>query len=169
MKERLRKIYELSVRGVDGERENAQKLLTSLLARHRLTIEDLIGEEKIHHEIKYRGKLQRKMLLQIVAHVIGDLEKVEVYTRRNRKELLIFDLTASEIAEVELLYSEYWKAFEKEQERLLSAFISRNNIYPESKDDRKEFTPEEMAELRRVMRMAANMEAVDVGRKRMMA
>lgn len=52
MKERLRKIYELSVRGVDGERETAQRLLKNLLEKHGLSLSDITDTVPEYNEAK---------------------------------------------------------------------------------------------------------------------
>ncbi len=43
---KLRKIYELSQRGVEGEKENAQKMLNELLKKHNLSIDDIFPNAK---------------------------------------------------------------------------------------------------------------------------
>jgi len=166
MKERLRKIYELATRGVGGERENAQRLLERLLAEHNLTIEDLAGDEKKLYYFRYSEGWEKKLILQIVAKVTN-VSTIEPWVRKGWRKARGFELTAAEFAECQLLLEEYRKAYRKELERLFSAFVQRNRIFGDGKADESNTTPEQWAELEKVLAMARSLDVVPIPRKRL--
>ncbi len=166
VQERLKKILQLSIRGVDGERENAKRLLGTLLQKHGLTIADLSEEEKTHCFFAVREKSDLDLLIQIVSKVTqsGSIG----YRHKGRQ--YIFELTAVQLVEVELLYSEYKRALAKEQAILFRAFIQKNRIFPPSDpEDVTDNDPEDWEELRRILRMASQLEEVPIDRKRLNA
>lgn len=165
MKDRLRKIYELSVRGIDGERENAQALLIGLLGKHGLTLDDILDTDKRHHyDFRYKNEFERSLLNQIVARVLGTNE-FGVW-RRGKQRLNIYDLTASECAEVQLMYDEYRRALADELELTYRGFIQQQRLFaPRVADEDRELSREEIKEARRVLSRAADVERVSIRRK----
>lgn len=167
--ERLRKIYELSVRGIDGERENAQRKLAELLEKHDLTFEDLIGDERHKHVFTYKNNHEMNLLYAIVSKVLNSAD-IPAWKQSGKRKNIVFSLTAAEYVEVTLLYSEYRAAFEAETKNLLTAFIVRNNIYRTDRDDeRPERTLEEKLEIKRILEMALALNKVPIDRKRITA
>ena len=67
--ELLKKIQELAKRGVDGEAVNAQELLSDLLIKYNLTLDDLESSDIADRYMKV-NKDDVKILYQIVKNVI---------------------------------------------------------------------------------------------------
>jgi hypothetical protein len=53
--DQLKKIYELSEKGLEGEKENAQELLKKLLKKYNLKTDDLLEEKLIKKKYDYAG------------------------------------------------------------------------------------------------------------------
>lgn len=49
-KERLKKIYNLSLKGVGGEREQAQAILDKLLKKYELSLDDIDDEDTASYD-----------------------------------------------------------------------------------------------------------------------
>lgn len=67
-KERLKKIYNLSLKGVGGEREQAQAILDKLLKKYELSLDDIDDEDtaSYDYELKYHGEEQLRILHQTI-------------------------------------------------------------------------------------------------------
>lgn len=169
MKERLRKIYELSLHGTDGEKANAQELLKNLLSKHRLSIADIADEAKAERRFKPKNKTEVRLLCQIV-NKVTDGDNRAIWSYRGSKDRVV-ELTTAEFIEVELLFSEYIAALKKEQERLYVAFIHANNIFPKNgeKISAADLTAEELKEARRTAALANAIDPTPVNRKRLEA
>jgi hypothetical protein len=169
MKERLRKIYELSVKGVGGEREAAQKLLQNLLKKHGLTLDAITDEAKTERQFKPKDILYKRLLCQIISKVTNSDDRA-IYTYKRRQGLFI-ELTAAEFIEVDLLFTEYSQSFGKEQDTLLKAFIYTNDIFAAdgTKSTKSDLTDDEIREWKRAMSMAQSITPTPITRKRLEA
>lgn len=61
-KERLKKLYALALRGVGGEKEQAQAILDKLLKKYAMTLDDLDDEVIQEYDLEYHGKEQDRIL-----------------------------------------------------------------------------------------------------------
>jgi hypothetical protein len=168
MHERLRKIYELSLHGVGGEKRNAKELLDELLRRQRLTVRDLVAEERQKFRFGWTHEWEFTLLMQVIAKVTNQIE-LSSYVVRDDERARLYSLTPAQAVEVDFLYEEYRAAFAQEQERLLQAFVQRNEIFPAQQSERPERTAAELAEIERMFQMMEALERVPVGRKRLTA
>ncbi len=138
-KERLKKLYALALRGVGGEKEQAQALLEKLLKKYDMSIDDLDDEQSKEYHLTYHGKEQRKLLIQTVYKVLGDTSSLfELrYSESGRKcrTILSVSCTAAQKAEIDFLFDFYTRLWEKEREALLEAFIQKHRIFGCLKDD----------------------------------
>lgn len=164
IRERIRKLYKLVEQDVGGEKENAQKILDKLLAKHGITLSEIIDDD--HEEefvIKFKGVFEKRLLTQIIGKI------------RNRKTLgyfnkdkLHFDATKMEYAEILTLFSVYKNALLREFEDLFTAFIHRQDIFPATKDNEQEKkddrpkTPKERERLRKLASIMSTMDEVNV-------
>ena len=64
-KERLKKLHALAMRGVGGEKEQAQKILEKLMQKYGISLNDLDEEQIREFDIVYHGEIARKLLLQV--------------------------------------------------------------------------------------------------------
>jgi hypothetical protein len=156
----LKKLKELSERGIGGEKDNAARMLEKLMKKHGLTFDDLAEEEIKEIELEYHNAEEAALIRQVVYKVLGTSEAAQKavfvyrYGKGKRSKKLI-RCTPSEAAQIILLYNFYRDLWETERAKLFEAFIQRNSIFGKSTEEEKEDsrTPEEIAELIRLMSM----------------
>lgn len=126
----LRKLKALADRGIEGEKDAAQKMLLKMCQKHGITIEEIDGEKIYRKRFKVSEKDQ-KLFNQIVAHVCGGQQ--QMYGRRTD---IFFDMTDSQYLETLCKFDFYNKELKKEYDIFYSAFVMRNELYPESSEKR---------------------------------
>lgn len=146
IKAKLRKLLELARQGVGGGKDNAQSILGKLLTKHGLTLDDLDPEyaEVCECEFKFGNALERKLLLQVIFTVLN-VTTIPVRDDHKNSKTLCIKATRAQKLEVDLAWSLYRDAFTKEQDRLLKAFIHKNNLY--GPDDMEDEAPREPSKL----------------------
>lgn len=153
--ELLMKLKALAERGVDGEKINAQKILDKMLEKHGITMEDLEEESVQDHVLFFKLK-QRRIVNQIIAWVMGNTNAIY---DTNKKTAYIIECTKAQFVEIECKIDIYWKAFEKEQEKLLMAFFIKHGIFGERSNEKP--TPEQVKEYMQAKQMSAGIDTVN--------
>lgn len=151
---KAKKISALASAGRGGEKRNAQVLLERFLSRTGLTLADIEDTHKIRLSLSYRTKLERQLLYQIIV-AASDNDAWETWFNARKKRItVVVELYAA--MKIERQYSIYRKAFNKELNKTLIAFIHANHIFPLSGKsvDTKEIPPEELEELQQAVAMA---------------
>lgn len=166
LERRLHKLLALAERGVDGEKETATRMLNNLLSKHGLTVDDLGGEHREFHWLKYgKGPFAKKLMSQIMRSVAHD---GSAFTSPGWPRAIGGELTQAEAVEVELKFSVYKRSFNDELELFYSAFIHKHRIFPEPSGDEDsadtELSDEERARLKRMFSWMETMNSVDVHR-----
>ena len=137
-KERLKKLYALALRGLDGETEQAQALLEKLSKKYGMCLSDLDEEVEREYHIKYSGKTERRLLAQIVYKVTNEKNRTYglEYTKSGRtcNTALGVVCTEAQKLEIEFLFDFYKKLLEKETERFFSAFIQKHRLFGNLKE-----------------------------------
>lgn len=164
---RIGKIKTLAERGVDGEQAAAQAMLESILARHNLTMADIEDATAKRNwvEAEFSGKHERALMAQVIRKVRQHAGELPIKQRKRVRNSYYVELSPAEHVEVEFMFTLMRKALAEEMDKLLSAFIFRNNLYGpsvESDSGEPEKTPEELARLRQIAAMAQNMNRVNV-------
>lgn len=141
-KERLKKIYNLSLKGVGGEREQAQAILDKLLKKYELSLDDIDDEDTAYdYELKYHGEEQYRILYQIVYKVLNSTDKIYSirYTSSNRlcRNRMVVHCTAIQKVEIEFLFDFYKRIWENDKEMLMKAFILKHEIFGDFKEGEK--------------------------------
>lgn len=149
--ELARKFYELSKRGVDGERQNAQKKLDEIMQAHNLTIEDIEGEEVTEHYFTFPLHLQ-KLLHQVAHSVLLDVKVYGITDEPNKNCMII---TAAQAVEIQMKFDFYAALYESEEKIFYQAFISINKIFhPDAPvNDADDLSEEDLLEQMRVFKM----------------
>ena len=160
LRERIRKIQALAERGVGGEKETAEKKLKSLLAANNMTEEDLVEEETHYYLFSYSGGEYRKKLLgQIIYKVLGHEQPIRLYHSKGTRNKYGVYCTPAQKIEIDLDFEFYCNIFEKEIDIFLTAFIQKQELFPQDCPtdhiDLNDMTPEQKNELRK-MRAFAN-------------
>lgn len=81
----LKKIKALAERGVGGEQENAEAILSRLMEKYGVSEDELDEETRKRHDFEYHGKEQEKILRQVVYKVTGGYAYGLRYNESGRK------------------------------------------------------------------------------------
>lgn len=161
--ELLQKIKALADRGVEGERESAQAILSRLMEQYGISEAELEEDRRETAWFAYSQEIERRLLAQIIYMVTGASSYgcVGTYTGRKRKKLGA-ECTAAERMEIEANYEFFKAAMSEELEIFFSAFAYKNNLFPpEEKCPKKkieELTEEERAHVMKAGLMMEGME-----------
>lgn len=132
LKNRLKKIQALAERGVGGEKESAQKKLEKLLADNNITEFDLAEEKVNYYLFSYSGGAYRERLLrQVFYKVLGHKSQFKIYRTKGTRNKYGVYCTPAQKLEIDLDFEFYCNLFENELEILLSAFIQKQELFPE--------------------------------------
>lgn len=148
--EKLKKLYELSKRGVGGESVNAEVMLEKLLKKYGLTIESLLDSEKRQYIFKVKSLIERQILFSVTTKT---LQTRNMSYGSNKKSTTIYlDLTPSDYAEIKIQFDAYIRAFKKYIEQSQSAFIHANYLFyykdgTETPKEEKPLTAEEKEDI----------------------
>ncbi len=157
-KDRLKKLYALALRGVGGEKAQAQAILEKLLKKYAMTLDDLDDEAIQEFDLEYHGKEQDRILMQTVYRVTDSKDTFNhlqyTYSGRACRTRLRVRCTAAQKSEIEFLFDFYKRVWEKEKEALLQAFFQKHQIFGNLKEGEsgKELTPEELEKLNNLIR-----------------
>lgn len=126
---KLRKLLALSQRGEGGEKDNAQRMLEKLLARHGLTIDDLVDDRREIRWFPISTSYDRKLAAQIMSKIC-DSESPGLYVSKGRLKKIGVEVTPSEAVEFELHYDTLRKALSAHFDDAFSAFVQVNQLFP---------------------------------------
>jgi hypothetical protein len=130
-KETLAKLKTLAERGSEGEKDNAAALLAKLCEKYGVNPDDVATEDvTAYYWFSHRrGKVFRTLLFQCMYKTIG--VDYKTFTRsQNRRAEIGTICTKAQAMEIELDYEFYSKHLQDDIDRLLSAFIQANSIFP---------------------------------------
>lgn len=154
LKDKLLKLYELAKKGVGGEKHNAEYALNKMLAKHKLTIQDIDQETPKKRYYKYTTKLSKKLITQIVYKVINS---PRVYVVRACKEVTA-EVTDYEHIQILEMIDFHIENFNTERQQLLNdfaiAYIQKHRLFGDSKDDKSESKPLSIEEKQAIFRMS---------------
>lgn len=130
--EKIKAVKNLAERGVGGEAENAEALLTRLMKKYGISEGDLSSETREGREFAFHGAEEEKLLRQIVYKVTNGGKAYGFrYTDTGRKcrKSLGAECTAAEKVEIEFLFDFYKNLWEREKAALLGAFIQKHKLF----------------------------------------
>jgi hypothetical protein len=162
LESKLRKLLILSERGIDGEKENAAEMLDKLLERHGLKLSDISDEAKEGYWFKYKGKMQERLLQQVIIATAG--KGTKMWSSRSKRSKVGADLTKCQMLEIEMLFSAYKVALDEELDFALEAFVNKNHIFPQSdsKEVEREYTAEEIQRSKLMAERMMSMKKIEV-------
>lgn len=131
--ELAKKIYELTKRGIDGEKENAVLQLEKIMSKYNITMEDLESERIEMYAFKFDWDfyLSRKLLIQIIYMVLGENVRGNFYKNTKEKYLIYVKCTSQQKIEIEALYTFFKNNFKEDLKLFYEAFLDKNHLYPE--------------------------------------
>jgi hypothetical protein len=152
--DRLRKIEALARSGVDGEQENAQRMLSELCERYNVTMDQIIQAETRPYEFFVRDAIDETLLIQIVGYIC-QIHNIPFWRRGRTRRIL--ELTITQGEDVRECYEHYRKVWRAQLKDLMHAFIQTNNIFGPPNDPGKEDTPEEIEQAMRIAALVNGM------------
>lgn len=157
-KDRLLKLLALAKGGKGGEAKNAKAMLDRALEKHGLTIDDIDDSEKKSEVwIRYKSKMEKRLLAQCAYTVIGDA-KAPMWASKSMKDQMGFSVTKAQHIEILVMFDVYRRAWKKEQETFMGAFIRANSIYPVNPvkydEEEREMTIDDIQKIRKQQQMA---------------
>jgi len=126
--EKVLKMRKLAEVGVDGERENAARLVEFLMEKYGITEAELdFLEAPIRHWFRYgKSPMAKRLMAQVIYAVMGN---VPVYKPKKNMKLGV-DCTKAEAIEISAMYGFYGPIMAKEMRIFYSAFLNKNHIFP---------------------------------------
>lgn len=158
IREKIRKIQALAERGVGGEKENAKRILQKLLAKYKLTLEDLPKLAQDATEIYYfrcKGEVERSLLQQCYLYVVPDGEPC-CFTRHGRKALG-FKLTYLQYFELKNYWDYYRQLWKRELRLFYQAFIYKHDILRKSRTKSTSSTKLTEEEIEQILHMMSGL------------
>ena len=160
VKDLINKLRELADRGVDGERENAKRMLSKMVEKYQLTDQELEEDERDWRELTTKG--DQDMFFVIVQNVIHKWDNR--YRQRKGEQKIWIYCTKAEQLEIEFKASILIRAYKEQKKILRQAFMMKNKLWANTGviRDWDELTPEEKEEYRKTILMATGMEKVQI-------
>lgn len=165
--ELAKKVKALAEKGIDGEKENAEKLLKALMKKHNISTEDLEDEkpEMFYFKIEsYSHDLEFKILNQLCG--IFGLRMYGKFPAKLMREYRLpgnYGIECSKVIylEIKAKHEFYCHRMRKRLDEFFYAFCIKNELLvPETKDDHdKILTPEEKQTMLNALKISKNMES----------
>lgn len=159
--ELAKKLKALAEQGVGGEKLNAEKMLSDFLRKHNISINDIELDMKNEYWFKVNTDYEKRLLSQISKNVNNDTKIYYVESKNVKKYKLegnfMVECSVSDYIETKSKYEFYKPLMESEMKVFYEAFIQANKLWVNTPDsEEKEYTKEELKELRRTLEMASN-------------
>lgn len=127
------KIKKLAEQGVGGEQTNAEIILRKIMEKYNITDDDIIDEVSLqYYEITFKGKYERKLLLQVVFKVMNNLDGIYysvTESGRHSKNKFKVLCSAAQAAEIEYLFEFYKSLLNDELDFFVTSFIQKHRIF----------------------------------------
>ena len=158
IKNKLKKLLVLAERGVQGESENARRLLEKLCKEYGVSIEELLDE----NQVKYyffdvgRNKTQFDLFAQCY-YKVANTDRMS-YNQISRSRIAV-EMTAIQYAELVSLFEWHKANFNKDLEdmkqNILLAYCRKHHLYYDEvkPDNDRELTADERKRLLKIMFM----------------
>lgn len=159
----LLKLKELSKKGINGEKENAAKLLEKLMKKYNISEEELNNEEIKGVYINLKNEIEVRLASQIL---YAFFDNAKLYKVNKFKVKYYTELTSAQEIEFKYMFSIYLEDFKRQELVFYRAFINKNNIFPKSVTvetvEAKNFSSEEIKERALVEIMMDGLEITQV-------
>ncbi len=159
LKRRLKKLHELAKRGVDGEKETAERMFQKLLEKHKISIDEITDDQKKRTWFRHGVYPQRKLLVGIICAVCDVCE----YYTRGRFSVGV-DCSEYQRTQIELQFSIYKSALKRQIEATVIAFIWKNELHPKTtpQHTKREPSAEQLALIRAAEQMYDSIEKTKI-------
>ncbi len=161
--ELAKKIKALAEQGVEGEKQNAEKLLKSLMKKHNISIEDL--EDEIVERFYFQIPPSKHELEYRVLHQLTGMFKIKLYGRFPPKVMKEYRLKGNYMIEcskvvyleINAKYEFYIARMEKRIDEFFYAFCIKNNLLVDP-GEKVELSDEHKNEYRNAIKLSMGME-----------
>jgi len=156
----LKKLRELSERGIGGEKENAEKLLKKYMKKYNISEDQILKDKERTVYITLKNEIELRLASQIL---YAFFNKAPLYKINNARVKYYTKLTTAQEIEFRYMYSVYLEDFKKQELIFYRAFINKNRIF--SKDvnsDMSKIPDEELAEIIRASKMQDGIEITQI-------
>lgn len=157
IKNKLKKLLALAERGVQGEAENARRLLEKLCKEYGISIEELLDENqmKFYRFDIGRNAIYKDLFVQCYCKVA---QKGSLGYRQISRSQISVEMTALQYAELVSLFEWHKANFNKDLEdmkkNILLAYCRKHHLYSDVKpDNNRELTEDERKRLIKVLFM----------------
>ena len=159
IKNKLKKLLALAERGVQGEAENARRLLEKLCKEHGISIEELLDEnQKKWYGFNIGRRKVYKDLFSQCYFMITDTSTMP-YKSLSQSKIAV-ELTAMQYAELVSLYEWHKANFNKDLEELEKnitlAYCRKHRIFSHSEsddNDSEELSPEDIERIWKIIHL----------------
>lgn len=153
--ERLNKIKALADRGVGGEKENAEVLLSRLLKKYGITEEEITCDTPTEHEFRFWGHYGDRLFTQVVYSVVPEATIYHYKHKRNCHTRFV-TCTEAEAIQIKETFEFYRYHLDEGFKNYYQAFILREEIFPENPPE--ETVPTDSKISRDALRLSRMME-----------
>lgn len=146
------KLWELTKRGIGGERENAEWFIKQFCSKRGVEFGNLELEERTKRT--FTGIRLSGIFANIVAKVLNSWD-ISVWHYKKSPTTKTVLCNPMEYAEIKLMYEIYAKAWQKELKKLHIAFVHKHNLFPavdfseNEKDDLQVLSDKEVRDLKK--------------------
>lgn len=139
IKQLIRKIHTLSLRGIDGEAEAAKRKLDELLEKYGVDLSDVVSDTMKTYRFPYKTVQEEKLIVQCYVTLGVDPPKIFEYSRRGRKLKEVgLNMTPAQHIDLQGMVEYYKAALKKEIDRLFVAFVQRHKLFSPLPSDGKD-------------------------------
>lgn len=168
LKATLRRIYELSERGVGGERDSAKATLARLLQKHGLTLPDLLSPRTEAVYFDWKHEWERRLLVQVICKV-KNVRSYYSHKVKGKRKACTVELTSLEAIDARLYYDHYRLILATQLDEFATAFFHANHLYSDVQDEteRAPLSPEERTRLARLAQLVQAIEPASSPRRQL--
>lgn len=162
---KLEKIAALAKAGIGGEKSSATTLLEQLCKKYGQDINTFLQDEQLYDfRFTCKSTLERRLLFQIIHHVLGNAHEREMYRKRGtRNSVHVWcNLSQYEYAVVNEMWAWHSSNWRREvaamRDNLLEAYVQKHYLFGDdaSAATAGDFDPEELEKTMALMRALGN-------------
>jgi len=155
--ERMKKLYNLALRGVENEKDNARNLLNALAKKYNINIDEIMDIANIQQrEINYRTKEEMQILYHTIGSRLGFDIKVGKYRQKNT---LVFEASFENYIYIQEYYIFLKNIWKQELQNFLHAFVIKYQIASPAKENQgSEMTREDIEKMMEVSTKIASIQ-----------
>ena len=157
IRNKLKKLLALAEQGVQGEAENARRLLEKLCKEYGVSMEELLDENRVEYHFFSVGR--NKIYLNLFSQCFYKVTNTDrlPYKQISRSQIAV-EMTALQYAELASLFewhkANFDKDFEEMKNNILLAYCRKHHLYSNvNHDNNMELTDDERKRLIKIMYM----------------